>query len=227
MHIILQQTSICWSSMRKDLWQTDGIQISKAIRSPSKVFNIFLMFEICIVSSQGTSHSQFGIQNQLFGIPWILGLKKYLWFRFPTNPIFFCWPYYFFQCYWPCDPIFSGWLRAAYTVCQTKLPKFVHRKYASLINIDVGTLLKIAQQKTAKTMKKIFKKKCISYLPTLIFSRYETGTTGIFFRPSDTGNFRPWLTATYNERIWYFLTLIIAGWPPSIYIIFQNVLCSV
>jgi Cu/Ag efflux pump CusA len=29
-----------------------------------------------------------------------------------------------------------------------------------------------------KTMKKIF----ISYLPTLIFSRYETGTTGIFLR---------------------------------------------
>jgi hypothetical protein len=30
-------------------------------------------------------------------------------------------------------------------------------------------------------MKKIFKKKIISDLPTLIFSRYETGTTGIFF----------------------------------------------
>jgi hypothetical protein len=29
----------------------------------------------------------------------------------------------------------------------------------SLVNIDVGTLLQIAQQKTAKTMKKIFKKK--------------------------------------------------------------------
>ena len=47
-------------------------------------------------------------------------------------------------------------------------------------NIDVGTLLKIAQQKTAKTMKKIF----ISELPTLIFSRYETGTT-VFFRPNE------------------------------------------
>jgi hypothetical protein len=58
---------------------------------------------------------------------------------------------------------------------------FVHRKYASLVNIDVGTLLQIAQQKTAKTMKKIFKKKFISDLPTLIFSQYETGTTGIFF----------------------------------------------
>jgi hypothetical protein len=32
-----------------------------------------------------------------------------------------------------------------------------------------------------KTMKKIFKKKIISDLPNLIFSRYETGTTGIFF----------------------------------------------
>jgi hypothetical protein len=61
------------------------------------------------------------------------------------------------------------------------LPKFVHRKYASLVNIDVGTLLQIAQQKTAKAMKKILKKKIISDLPTLIFSRYETGTAGIFF----------------------------------------------
>jgi hypothetical protein len=31
-----------------------------------------------------------------------------------------------------------------------------------------------------KNMKKIFKKKFISDLPTLIFSRYETETTGIF-----------------------------------------------
>ena len=60
------------------------------------------------------------------------------------------------------------WLRAARTACQngvcchnnywTKLPKFVRRNYPSLVNIDVGTLLKIAQQKTAKTMKKVFKK---------------------------------------------------------------------
>jgi hypothetical protein len=35
-----------------------------------------------------------------------------------------------------------------------------------------------------KTMKKIFKKKIISDLPTLMFSRYETGTTGIFFYAS-------------------------------------------
>jgi hypothetical protein len=39
------------------------------------------------------------------------------------------------------------------------LPKFVHRKYASLVNIDVGTLLQIAQQKNAKTMKKNIQKK--------------------------------------------------------------------
>jgi hypothetical protein len=89
----------------------------------------------------------------------------------------------FFQRDWPCDPIFSRWLQAAHTACQngvcchinywTKLPKFVHRKYASLVNIDVRTLLQIVQQKTAKTMKKIFKKKIISDLPTLIFSRYQ------------------------------------------------------
>jgi hypothetical protein len=42
------------------------------------------------------------------------------------------------------------------------------------------TLLQIAQQKNAKTMKKMFKKKFIYDLPTLIFSQYETGSTGIF-----------------------------------------------
>jgi hypothetical protein len=42
----------------------------------------------------------------------------------------------------------------------------------------------LAQQKTAKTMKNIFEKNFISDLPTLIFSRYETGTTGIFFYAS-------------------------------------------
>jgi hypothetical protein len=99
----------------------------------------------------------------------------------PTRPYFFLPTLLFFQ---------ALFLRAAHTACQngacchtnywTKLPKFVHRKYASLVNIDVGTLLQITQQKNAKTMKKIFEKKCISDLPTLIFSRYETGNTGIF-----------------------------------------------
>jgi hypothetical protein len=32
-------------------------------------------------------------------------------------------------------------------------------------------------------MEKILEKKFISNLPTLIFSQYETGTTGIFFTP--------------------------------------------
>ena len=43
--------------------------------------------------------------------------------------------------------------------------------------IDVATLLQIAQQKTAKTMKK-------NLFPTYrpyYFSQYETGTTGIFY----------------------------------------------
>jgi hypothetical protein len=115
----------------------------------------------------------------------------------PERPYFFLPTLLFFQRDWPCDPIFSRWLRAAHTACQngvcchtnywTKLPKFVHRKYESLVNIDVGTLLQIAQQKIAKTMKKIFKKKFISDLPTLIFSRYETGTTlhrYFFFTPN-------------------------------------------
>ena len=68
--------------------------------------------------------------------------KKYLWFRFLTDPIFFCQPYYFFNV----------------------------NKMASVVILIIE-----------KTMKKILKKKIISDLPTLIFSRYETGTTGIFF----------------------------------------------
>jgi hypothetical protein len=43
------------------------------------------------------------------------------------------------------------------------LPKFVHRKYASLVTIDVGILLQIAQQKK----RKIIQTKIISDLPTL------------------------------------------------------------
>jgi hypothetical protein len=50
----------------------------------------------------------------------------------------------------------------------------------------VGAAAKMASVVTLiieKTMKKKFKKKIISNPPTLIFSRYETGTTGIFFTP--------------------------------------------
>jgi hypothetical protein len=36
-------------------------------------------------------------------------------------------------------------------------------------------------------MKEIFKKKIISDLPKLIFSRYETRTTGFFFTPWGVG----------------------------------------
>ena len=48
----------------------------------------------------------------------------------------------------------------------------------------VGAAAKMASVVTLiieKNMKKIFKKKIISNLLTLIFSRYETGNTGIFF----------------------------------------------
>jgi hypothetical protein len=50
-------------------------------------------------------------------------------------------------------------------VTLTKLLKFFHRKYASLVNIDVGTLLQIAQQKTAKTIKNIQKNIFPTYRP--------------------------------------------------------------
>jgi hypothetical protein len=60
--------------MSKDWWQTDSIQkLSAAL----EVFNTFLMFEIFFVSSRDTSHSQFGIQNQIFGILWILDYCKF------------------------------------------------------------------------------------------------------------------------------------------------------
>jgi hypothetical protein len=56
----------------------------------------------------------------------------------------------------------------------TRLPKFVRRNYASLVNIDVGTPLKIAQQKNPnQNHEKNIQKNLISDLPTLIFSRYE------------------------------------------------------
>jgi hypothetical protein len=46
----------------------------------------------------------------------------------------------------------------------------VHRKYASLVNIDVGTLLQIAQAKNRQNHEKnIQKKYFISDLPTLFF----------------------------------------------------------
>jgi hypothetical protein len=110
--------------------------------------------------------------------------------KYPTDPTFFCRPYYFFDAIDRATLFSLGGCRlltqhakmalCCHTNYWAKLPKFVHRKYTSLVNIDVGTLL----QKNAKTMKKIFKIKFISDLPTLIFSLYETGTTGIFFRPN-------------------------------------------
>jgi hypothetical protein len=60
------------------------------------------------------------------------------------------------------------------------LPKFIHRKYTSLVNIDVGTQLKITQQKTAKTMKKNSKKNLIPNRKFFFFSQDKTRTTGIF-----------------------------------------------
>jgi hypothetical protein len=93
----------------------------------------------------------------------------------PDRPYFFLPTLLFFQRDWLCDPVFSRWLQAAHTACQngvcchtnywTKLPKFVHRKYASLVNIDVGMSCKSPSKKPPKTMKKLFKKK-IYFQPT-------------------------------------------------------------
>jgi hypothetical protein len=90
--------------------------------------------------------------------------KKYLWFRFPTDPIFFCRPYYFFNVINRATLFSPGG-------CGL-LPKWC--LLLPLISVVVTLIIE-------KTMKKIFKKKIISDLPTLIFSRYETGITSIFF----------------------------------------------
>jgi hypothetical protein len=101
---------------------------------------------------------------------------------------------YFLQVVAGCS--YSGLLiqRAAHTACQngvcchtnywTKLSKFVHRKYASLVNIDVWTVLQIAQQKNAKTMKKYSKK--------------------IYFRPTDPNFFTIW---NRNHRYFFYALL--------------------
>jgi hypothetical protein len=114
----------------------------------------------------------------------------------PNWPYFFLPTLLFFQRDWLCNPIFSRWLRAAHTACQngvcchthtnywTKLPKFVHRKYASLVNIDVGTVLQIAKQKNAKPWKKYSKK--------------------IYFRPTDPNFFTIW---NRNHRYFFYALL--------------------
>jgi hypothetical protein len=69
------------------------------------------------------------------------------------RPYFFLPTLLFFQRDWPCDPIFSGSLRAA-------------AKMASVVTLIIE-----------KNHEKNIQKKNYFRLPTLIFSRYETGTT--------------------------------------------------
>ena len=86
----------------------------------------------------------------------ILGVKKYLWFRFPTDPIFSADPLIFSKLL-TVRP--SGWLRAA-------------AKMAPVVTLIIE-----------KTMKK-YSKKIISDLPTLIFSWYKPEPQGFFLRPT-------------------------------------------
>jgi hypothetical protein len=117
--------------------------------------------------------------NCLVFIYWLqnfnLGLKKYLWFRFPTDPIFFCRPLdpdpiSFFQIFDHVSLFCPGGCRlfiqrakmvtVVTLIYWTKLPKFVYWKHASLVNIDVeDSTANHPAIKTAETMKKIFKKK--------------------------------------------------------------------
>jgi hypothetical protein len=85
-------------------------------------------------------------------------------------------------------------VHCCHTNYWTKLPKFVHRKYASLVNIDVGTLLQIAHKKTRQNHEKNIQKK-------------------IYFRPTDPNFFTIW-----NRNHRYFLGLmIIKNGPNAIY----------
>ena len=134
----------------------------------------FRMFPWCLLKNKRRT-SPTSLYSKRWNSPCIfqlvasLGLKKILVVPVPHRPYSFLPTLLFFQCDWLCDPIFSGWLRAAHTACQngvychtnywTKLPKFVHRKYTSLVDIDVGTLLQIAQQKTRQNHEKNSSKK--------------------------------------------------------------------
>ena len=99
-----------------------------------------------------------------------LGLKNTCGSGFPTDPIFSADPI-IFSTRLTVQPYF---LRAARTACQngicchnnywTKLPKFVHRNYASLVNIDVG-YWKSPSKKLPKPWKNIQKKLFPTYLP--------------------------------------------------------------
>ena len=108
----------------------------------------------------------------------------------------------FFQRDWPWDPIFSWWLRLLIQRAKmasnywTKLPKFVHRKYASLVYIDVGTLLQIAQQKTRKNHKKIYIQKKNYFRPT---------DPGIFLGPADY---------LFLQQLWYYFLNCVYPNPP-------------
>jgi hypothetical protein len=87
-----------------------------------------------------------------------LGVKKIPAVPVPDRPYFFCRPYYFFNAIDRATLFSPGG-------CGL-LPNGVccHTNYW-------------------KNHEKNIQKKIISDLPTLIFSRYETGTTGIFFTP--------------------------------------------
>jgi hypothetical protein len=101
----------------------------------------------------------------------------------PDRPYFFLPTLLFFQRDWPCDPIFSGWLRAA-------------AKMASV----VSNCWKNTNTNCWKNHEKNIQKKIISDLPTLIFLRYETGTTGIFLRLMIPSHTLHHLTKTYDTN---------------------------
>jgi hypothetical protein len=92
-----------------------------------------------------------------------LGVKKIPAVPVPDRPYFFCRPYYFFNAIDRATLFSPGG-------CGL-LPNGVccHTNYW-------------------KNHEKNIQKKIISDLPTLIFSRYETGTTGIFLRLTASGN---------------------------------------
>ena len=144
--------------------------------------------------------------------------KKYLWFRFPTDPTdFFCRPYYFFNAINRATLLSQGgcgllmqrakMASAVRECCHTNLiePNCLNSSIGNMLLYLIlmsGLYCKSPSKKLPKPWKKYFKKKFTSDLPPLIFSQYETGTKGIFLRliwtMGNVSNQIGWMIMSYS-----------------------------
>ena len=117
-----------------------------------------------------------------------LGLKKYLWFRFPDRPYYFLPTLLFFSTRLTVRPSLAGRTACQNGVCchnyWTKLPKFVHRNYTSLVNIlTSGLYWKSPSKKPPKAWKKYSKKKFRPTYPNFFRDMKQEPHCRHFFRP--------------------------------------------